>query len=389
MKVGAILAGLVIAVSAVAGTYWLTRSDASSSPGASPTKTSQQDEPVPAKEGPHPKAVIAEPTHEFGVMKMGDSDRHAFVIRNEGEAPLKLGTPQTTCQCTVPEVEAHEIPPGGEGTITLEWTPTGATEEFDKGAMIATNDPKMREITLRVVGKVEDLVKIEPGTVWNAGEISGDKSIEITGAVYSRLVDDLEVSVGKIDEEMLSAEVSEMTADQLAETEAKSGSAVKVKILPGMPVGKFDKEILLKTNLEGEEQEEIKITVTGTRHGPIQILPMPGTKWAPEALALDLGRFPAAKGHAGSVSMFVNGLEADQELVFESVEAAPDRVELELKRDESFKAEGRQRYTLKFTVPPGGAATYRGRGSVKVNVKTNHPEAKSMKFYVQFVATPS
>lgn len=388
MKVGAIFAAAILAVAAVAGTYWIARPDAPST--KSSLAAGAGDEPVPAKQGPHPKAVVPEPTHEFGVMRMGDTDRHTFIIRNEGEAPLKLGTPRTTCQCTVPEVERRVIPPGKEGAITLEWKPTAPTPEFDKGAVVKTNDPKMPEIKLAVVGKVETLVNVMPAGIWNAGEITGDKPVEVSGVVYSRLLDDLEVSADTGDSNMLSAEVHAATPEQLAEQEAKAGFVVKVSILPGMPVGKFEKELVLKTNIDDEEQDEIKVTIAGTRHGPIQILPTPGTKWNPEALAIDLGRFPALEGHSGTVSMFVLGLEEDEELTFESVEASPDRVSLNLQRDESFKAEGRQRYTLTFAVPPGTPPeTRRGRNAVKVNVSTNHPQAKSMKFYVQFVASPS
>ena len=37
-----------------------------------------------------PRAMVAEPTHNFGSMKVGETKWHVFVIRNEGKAELRL-----------------------------------------------------------------------------------------------------------------------------------------------------------------------------------------------------------------------------------------------------------------------------------------------------------
>ena len=64
---------------------------------------------TPASAGPGaaagkigPKAVVVNSEHhDFGSMDRNEHGTHAFVIRNDGDAPLTLVTGKTTCKCTV------------------------------------------------------------------------------------------------------------------------------------------------------------------------------------------------------------------------------------------------------------------------------------------------
>nr|MDQ3330682.1 hypothetical protein [Planctomycetota bacterium] len=167
------------------------------------------------------------------------------------------------------------------------------------------------------------------------------------------------------------------------------GYKIVASLSPGMPIGKFKETLTVKTDIDDEKASELTIQVAGTRHGPIQILPTPGVAWNPAAFALDLGQFSAAKGASARISLFVSGLREGEEFKFESIKTTDPSVELALKRDEEFKAANRQRYELTFSVPPGSPpAVHRSKGAVKVDVTTNHPEARDMKFFVEFVSRP-
>lgn len=392
MKVGTVLAVVLLAAVAIAGTYWVARSDSGGPPEEAGVQTAGPagpTEPTPSKTGPHPKVVLPETTLDFGVMPVGETRKHTFVVRNEGEAPLRLGKPKTTCQCTVSEAARNEIPPGGEGTVTLEWKPEGATPEFDKGAVLRTNDPKMPEIRLSVAGTVDEWIRVEPQGTWNVGEVTGDVPAHLSGYLFSRLLDTFAIESITTTNPLLTVEAEPVPPEMLTDYEAKCGYRLRAKLAEGMPAGRISEKVVVKTDVKSEDYDEITFQLVGTRRGPIQILPLPGTKWEPDVWAIDLGRFPAAKGKSAGVSMFVSGLPAGQELKFESVKTSEPYVTVELKRDEAFASENRQRYVLTFAVPPGGpVATHRTKGSVKVESTTNHPEASTMKFFVQFISTP-
>lgn len=390
MKIGATVSAILIAAAAMAGVWWMTRS---SSPAAvatvGETALSKSDEVHPSQTGPHPKVVLPEAHYDFGVMKMGDSGTHTFVVRNEGKAPLKLGKPRTTCQCTISEAAKNEIPPGGEGTITLDWKPTSPAERFDKGAFIPTNDPEMPEITLAVIGRVDPLVVVEPTGNWFAGKVVGDTPIVVTGYVYSRLLDDLKIESARSENPLLTAVANPMSDEKLKEYDAKTGYEIVATLSPGIPVGRFNEPLTIETNVDDKSFQKIETTVTGTRQGPIEVLPTPGADWNAEHLMIDLGRFPAAAGASARVSMFVSHMPEGETLVFEKVDSSVPDIHLNLKRDEAFDAPHRQKYELTFSVKPGATpAARRGAGMAKVEVTTNHPGAKSMKFRVQYIAAP-
>jgi hypothetical protein len=392
MKVGTVLAVVVLAAAAVAGTYWIARSDTASpgDPGKSTTALDAvSEEPTPSKTGPHPKVVLPETTYAFGAMRVGETRRHVFVVRNEGQAPLRLGKPVTTCQCTISQAAKSQIPPGGEGTITLEWKPVIAIPEFDKGAMIRTNDPEMPEITLRVVGVADIPVRVEPEGSWQVGEIAGDTPSDSLGLVFSRLNDDLKIESITSSNPLLTAQTEPLPDDLRQRLQAKSGYKVRTKVAAGIPIGKFVETLTFHTNSPEKEFQTLKVEVTGTRHGPIQILPTPGTRWSADAMAVDLGRFPSSAGTSGALSLFVAGLPQGQDLRFETIKSDVPYLKAELKKDEGFKSPNRQRYVLTFTVPPNSPpATHRSTDAAHVDVTTNHPDAKEMKFRVSFISTP-
>src|SRR6476620_4482600 len=69
-----------------------------------------------------PRIVVDQAHYDFGSMQRGTSKSHEFVIRNVGNAPLKIRNGGTTCKCTLSKVEDESIPPGGSTMVKLEWT---------------------------------------------------------------------------------------------------------------------------------------------------------------------------------------------------------------------------------------------------------------------------
>jgi hypothetical protein len=80
------------------------------------------------------------------LMNLRPTDHHKNlsglpVIRNVGQGPLKLAKGPTNCKCTVAGLKDQEIPPGGQASIRLEFTPNDLGP-FRQGATIWTNDPE-------------------------------------------------------------------------------------------------------------------------------------------------------------------------------------------------------------------------------------------------------
>jgi len=95
-----------------------------------------------------PRVKVDEPHHNFGRMERGREKSHKFVIRNIGDAPLTLTVGQTSCKCTLSEVESGAIPPGESTHVKIEWSAKADQGPFRQTATIHTNDPQQPDVEL-------------------------------------------------------------------------------------------------------------------------------------------------------------------------------------------------------------------------------------------------
>ena len=95
-----------------------------------------------------PRAVFEETFKDFGAQSLTDEVEHAFHVRNEGDAVLRIDRVSPSCDCTVAEF-AKKIKPGETGTITLKLH--GKEGPLESVANVHTNEPEGQNIhALRV-----------------------------------------------------------------------------------------------------------------------------------------------------------------------------------------------------------------------------------------------
>ncbi|MCG6154697.1 DUF1573 domain-containing protein [Rubinisphaera margarita] len=328
---------------------------------------------------PAPAVVIDEPVHDFGNMEVGQTLRHEFTIRNEGEGILKLVKDRSTCKCTMADFEEREVAPGESTSITLEWIGKVEDPAFSQAAFIKTNDPDIEEVSLTVTGRVDATWEITPAGVWNLGELSREKPTTFTGAISSRVKGDFELVKATSDSELVTVNIEPMTDEQLKEKLAKGGYLIEGEVAPGAPIGEFVADVRLDLIVEGEE-EWTTFKLQGYHSGPVQILGPSG--WQASNMLLVLGRFDRKEGKSVNLSMFVrdnNGAPIN----VTDVEAKPDFIEFEMTKDEKFQAENRERYEIRISVPPNSPSMNNDRvNSGKIIVTTDNKLVPKMIFNV-------
>ena len=389
MKVGTVIVAVVLAGALLTGVVWLGQSGNSALPviGGETTAEPADDanEPLPiAETGPYPQAVLAEKEHDFGIMAAGEERKHKFVIRNEGEAPLKLKKGVSTCKCTLSELAQQEIAPGESAQIELAWTPKASDEEFRQTAYVWTNDPENKQLELSIHGRVAQLVELRPGR-WELGTISEGIPASVSGTIHSSVVDDLELTAIETSSPLIMATQTKLSESELEELDpdAKAGYRVEATIRPEMPIGSFKETVTLHVDADGSKT--FPIEVHGIRSGPLQFLKMPGYEWFPESLAMSFGRFKASEGKKGSVLLVVNGM-AGKTFEFTDVQTDPDFLKVSLQPNVPGDTGERQSYTVSVEVPPGTPPMSRVRkGSGKIRVQTNHPDAPEIKLHAEFI----
>ncbi|WP_116124271.1 DUF1573 domain-containing protein [Lewinella sp. IMCC34183] len=61
------------------------------------------------------------PEYLFGEVPEGTLVTHEFTFTNTGSVPLMITDARSTCGCTVPSYPERPIPPGGTGTVRVEF----------------------------------------------------------------------------------------------------------------------------------------------------------------------------------------------------------------------------------------------------------------------------
>lgn len=330
-----------------------------------------------------PKAVVDEPTHDFGAMEVGKKDSHEFIIRNEGKGVLKLKKERSTCKCTMADFEEAEVAPGESTVIRLEWEAKVLETMFSQAAYISTNDPDMDEIELRVTGRVDQDFDISPSGSWALGELSGDQPVEFTGRITSNVIKKLEFVSHECESPLVQIEFTKMDEEKLKELGAKQGYEITGKLEPGVPIGPFSEKVMMKFQGDGEEKFAI-FGLEGYRSGPMQIVGPFG--WSAAEMMMVLGRFPAASGKKVTLSVFLRD-NPGPALEIVELKCNPDFVKVDLVKDEKFQAENRERYVLTIEVPPGSPSVAHEKNDMgKVHIKTNNPKVEEIKINLNMIS---
>ena len=66
-------------------------------------------------------AWLSPTAHDFGELKQGKPVTHVFRFKNTGNTPLLIDNVRASCGCTGVDWLEEIVPPGGEGTVKIEF----------------------------------------------------------------------------------------------------------------------------------------------------------------------------------------------------------------------------------------------------------------------------
>lgn len=387
MKLKVVAGVALLAAAAGAATFWLGPFRSAPVQGEVAEEPEEEGLPV-AEAGPFPKAVAPELEFEFGVMSPMTEKSHVFVIKNEGEGPLKLKQGRTDCKCTLSELHKESIAPGEEVKVTLKWSPVVSAMVFRQSATIFTNDPEKRAINFVVKGRVEPIIQTNPKDRWDVGQIPLDQNVVVHAEVASTMIDKFEVVEIKSDGPKVTATTEPLDPASSLVPKAKSAFKVIVTVPPDVPLGPFREELSIKLNTgdQADGVTTLKMPVTGFKSGPFNILPPKGAKWYPDRMRIDIGTFLAADGKTITLPIFVDIAEGEK---LELIDVKSDYTSLKVKLDPdpTLQETKRKGFKLTFEIPPASpTATHVGATAAKVVLHTTHPRAGEVTFQLAFVS---
>ncbi len=337
---------------------------------------------------PSGQAQFSELEYDFGTMDINAEGSHNFLITNVGEGPLQIEPGETSCGCTLSEIDRSELPPGQSTEVTITWHADGKVGPYRHTATILTSDPERSRVTLTVSGRITETVRAVPRELV-FGQVAVGESVSGEVQLFCNLDEPLEVLSWEFSETeeapFFEVDVEPIPDEQLAsDPEAKSGVRVGVALKPGLPQGAFRQTIRLKTNLD--QVPEVSIPVQGTLAGDISIVAI-GSGWEADHNMLSLGTVDATRGIRRQLLLVVRG-QYRNEVAFEPIRVFPDWLEVTVGATSPIGGGAVNQTPLWIAIPEGAPpAAHLGSELGKlgeVRLETNHPKTPELRIRLRF-----
>jgi hypothetical protein len=342
--------------------------------------------PQPKLTGPPPKVVVDKDSYDFGAMDFQTAGEHDFVFRNKGAGPLRLTKGETTCKCTLANLDTADVLPGALTKVTVKWTPKAAAESFSQTAAILTNDPEHPRVVLRVSGRVTSRTRVVPSELVFPRITAGD---EVTGSVrvYGFRAEDKFAVTGfqlsdKVWAKFFNVQIKPLAAALVkAEPDAKAGWEIRVVVKPGLPVGPFRQRIQALTNVR--ELAAVEIPIQGTVTSDITIA---GPGFDDNLGVLMIGTI-GREGTERRLQITVRG-PSSQAVKFDAEEVFPSYLQVKVGKPMELSGGTVSMTPVTIGIPAESAAgDFMGSDVARlarVTLKTHLPKSPQLRIYIRF-----
>jgi len=121
-----------------------------------------------------PKAVFSETRYSFGQVNQGTAIEHAFALKNEGTAALRILGIRTTASLMLARMPA-QIAPGAEVKLRVQLDTSKLSGPFEGQIWISLNDPVLQEATLLFEGRIVPPIELSPRSAFFVAGQRGER----------------------------------------------------------------------------------------------------------------------------------------------------------------------------------------------------------------------
>ncbi|MBU0716932.1 MAG: redoxin domain-containing protein, partial [Planctomycetes bacterium] len=307
--------------------------------------------------GSGPKIVAPEPTRDFGTTWIGPILKHAFIIKNEGNAPLEITKVRPACGCTVAGNYPRTIDPGKSGEFPFELNSNKLRGRYEKAITVTSNDPQTPSLKLSLQGECKRYVDVLP-TSANFGKVTDNESRVRTLKITNNTEKPLNLSLTNSEDERFEFDLVEKEKGQTYE--------LNVTMNPPYAPGTWRGNTVLLTGVE--QQKEITIGASARIPERIELQP-PSITLNPNSIE---------GGYSRPIRFFNYG--STDVKVLEATTDDPEHIQLAL----SERYPGRS-YTINVGIPAGYTPPAKGH---TISIKTDDPEQPLLTVPVRALVRP-
>lgn len=313
--------------------------------------------PPAAATGGAPSIHFPEQQHDFGTILATETVRHEFKVVNRGDAPLVLTKARATCGCTVASFTRTSIPPGGEGAVTVSFSPGKRRNEQQKSVTVSSNDPENPSVKISIRAFVEPVFDFE-SPVLDIGKVGWKDRAAKTMSIRVRDAETVKVTGIESTSEFISARM----LDETGKDERSRLLIMEVSLAPGLPTGRISESITVHTDLP--DLPTASLRVSGQVVGEVEV--------SPERLRFVAGAPQTGRRSNLSQRLFITSHLEEGPLEVLKVADPDDRLDFEIK-----PLDPGRKIMITATVKPE-AVPEAGRVDGTVEVTTNAPSQQKV-----------
>lgn len=210
---------------------------------------------------PSPRLLCDEAKYDFGVRDESDIVTHAFILKNTGDAALKIRKVKSSCGCTVASLSTNVVSPGGEARVEARFTLRGRRGEQYKLITVDSNDPDTPRFLLSLRGTVTTELGLSPAYL-NLGAIDDTDPVSRDAHLVGQTNEAEIVSV--------STKSPEFRVEVVPDVHGRK-HRIRVTTLPPLSQGYIRGTINIKTT--HPKRPTLQLSVGGSVAGDVQVIP--------------------------------------------------------------------------------------------------------------------
>jgi hypothetical protein len=154
----------------------------------------------PVATGPAPRIEADQPRFNLGKRWSTDpAIKHEFVIRNQGQLPLKILGVVSDCGCTAVGAKNVELEPGKTWNLSVSLEPRHLSPIVSLKVTVISNDPVTPRLDLRIAGLIQVPVKVDPHNGMFFGQIGKDDAPQKTLTLTNNTPDPMDLKLIRCD----------------------------------------------------------------------------------------------------------------------------------------------------------------------------------------------
>jgi hypothetical protein len=205
-----------------------------------------------------PKIAFAATRHDFGRVEQGTRVRHSFHFVNQGEQDLSIDELRSACDCAATADGSRLVPPGGEGTIDVEFNTEDVFGAQRRTVTVYANDPENIFTVLTVSGEVILDVAADPPRLYVGRLHPGETFWREISVLVAESVDVLSVET----------EGTRISAKSEPLADGRRGRRIRIAVASGVAAGPLDETVLVRTS--SARRPVVRIPVVGVVEGSVQ-----------------------------------------------------------------------------------------------------------------------